>query len=169
MKRIVLGLSLSILVGCGEEAISDETMSNETISVTSIDDSQYAKDRAYCSGMLYASETLSDFKGKDLDIKIGIAIARTLTEKSKDIVLRSKFQEGYEKAKANIDELRAINKTDISSTEKIANESIMGLQGSRCERKIETPQSTYKRMAKLTDSDLQEYWVSDLSVWLTSN
>ena len=164
MKKIVLGLSLTILVGCGDEAIS-----NETISVASIDDSQYAKDRAYSSGMLYASETLSDFKGRDLDIKMGIAIARTLTEKNKDIVLKSKFQKGYEKAKASIDELKAINKTDISSTEKIANESIMGLQGSRCERKIETPQSTYQRMAKLTDSDLQEHWVSDLSVWLTNS
>lgn len=157
MKKIVWGLSLAMLVGCGEESIPQEYL-------------KYATERAYCSGLVYASATLTRGSASgELDAANGVSLARYLTLQTKDLELKQSFNKGYKEAKSKIEELQNANKSiDYSSSEFGVNEVQMSSQGSSCVRNLEMTQPLYSKVGSFTDSEMRENWPDDLSTWITS-
>ncbi len=153
VRKIILSLAIISLFGCN--SISDE-------------DVQYAKERAYCAGMRYASATLSPFGTSSTESEIAIATARLLTEQTIDAELKSRFNDGYNKSKMVIEDLQLKNKSELPTSEIVSNEASMRSQGRVCDREVKISQSTYDKLGSFSNSDLYENAVEDLNSWLTN-
>lgn len=155
MKKIILSFLPILIIGCS--SVSEQ-------------DLQYAKDRAYCSGMGYASETLGVINNKkyehiDQDTRVGIAIARLLTNKSDEVLIDS-FNKGYAQAKEEIYSLLKANKSKVGINTEVLNEVSTTTKGANCLNKINLYPSTYEKLGKYQEADLGEFVIEDLSKWI---